>query len=476
MSHDHPHEHPHPHAHGKGDLPAALDSAVPDAELSPQQLGRRLPAARRSARRRSGGRRVLGPLARPPRPEARCRAVAPHGGRLAGSPATTTSTPSTARTGSTGSRPGRARHRVRPGLDGHHRPRQRRAREVRRGPVNPDIVADPPGGPGPWSSRVWSGTSRPPSTARSSCTRAQRGRRPQAVRADLRRLGACRHGTRNTSTPQNESAASAGIVPRQRSSRAGPRTPCSWPTTRPAGASTRRTRSATGATPPRWIAIGMEGAPGHQAAGITAPYGLGCGRGFYDNCPSAPQLPRLPAGELPHLGRLRLDDRDRRRVLGRLLAEGKSVVDHRELGLATSVYLDQVSRGPGSDFADSGPLPRPGALHLRPRPLRRRTTSGPGCYSRTHVGAAQVLLRRGGWKVFGPAGSGWTMAGLLDSARRPESGLPEPGTRMASTLGVGAAAVPAGFAGSKLVISSSKPAVACPNWGQFVAATGEEST
>ena len=39
MSHDHePHDHPHVH---EGDLPAALDSAVADADLAPSDLGRR---------------------------------------------------------------------------------------------------------------------------------------------------------------------------------------------------------------------------------------------------------------------------------------------------------------------------------------------------------------------------------------------------------------------------------------------------
>jgi len=38
-------------------------------------------------------------------------------------------------------------------------------------------------------------------------------------------------------------------------------------------------------TAPR-IAVGMEGAPGHQAAGIPAPTGPGAGRGYYDNTPN----------------------------------------------------------------------------------------------------------------------------------------------------------------------------------------------
>ncbi len=42
------------------------------------------------------------------------------------------------------------------------------------------------------------------------------------------------------------------------------------------------------------IAVGMEGAPGHQAAGIPAPFGTGAGRGFYDNSPSANSFAAYP--------------------------------------------------------------------------------------------------------------------------------------------------------------------------------------
>jgi hypothetical protein len=42
------------------------------------------------------------------------------------------------------------------------------------------------------------------------------------------------------------------------------------------------------------VAFGMEGAPGHQAAGIKAPIGPGSGRGFYDNSPSADSFPAYP--------------------------------------------------------------------------------------------------------------------------------------------------------------------------------------
>jgi hypothetical protein len=42
------------------------------------------------------------------------------------------------------------------------------------------------------------------------------------------------------------------------------------------------------------IAVGMEGAPGHQAAGIISPLGTGAGRGFYDNSPSANSFAAYP--------------------------------------------------------------------------------------------------------------------------------------------------------------------------------------
>jgi hypothetical protein len=43
------------------------------------------------------------------------------------------------------------------------------------------------------------------------------------------------------------------------------------------------------------VAVGMEGAPGHQAAGIPAPGGPGSGRGFYAGGPSSGSFPGYPA-------------------------------------------------------------------------------------------------------------------------------------------------------------------------------------
>jgi hypothetical protein len=42
------------------------------------------------------------------------------------------------------------------------------------------------------------------------------------------------------------------------------------------------------------IAVGFEGAPGHQAAAIPAPRGPGVGRGFYDHVPTVDSFPGYP--------------------------------------------------------------------------------------------------------------------------------------------------------------------------------------
>ncbi|MCW2901442.1 MAG: hypothetical protein JWO67_3707 [Streptosporangiaceae bacterium] len=85
------------------------------------------------------------------------------------------------------------------------------------------------------------------------------------------------------------------------------------------------------------IAVGMEGAPGHQAGGLPAPHGPGSARGLYDNSPS-------PAS-----------------------------------------YADTASRGPNSDFDNNGVYSDP--VYRRDLNLGN-TDFWPGYYSRTHVGAS----------------------------------------------------------------------------------------
>ena len=179
-----------------------------------------------------------------------------------------------------GDRPGAARLRVRPGLDGHHRPRQRR-RTPRSASTRSTPTSSPPatsfdghaGLPGP-------GVEHPGRRARHRlrAPRPQRGRGAQGVRERLRRR---RSTTPTASTPGQRGARHRRprLPGRRGAPAAGSRTRCSSPTTRPARASTRphEIRGWRDASP--GIAVGMEGAPGHQAAGIPTPLGAGGGRG-----------------------------------------------------------------------------------------------------------------------------------------------------------------------------------------------------
>jgi hypothetical protein len=54
------------------------------------------------------------------------------------------------------------------------------------------------------------------------------------------------------------------------------------------------------------IAVGFEGAPGHQAAGLPAPTGAGSARGFYGQSPSANSWPGFPFPGTPLGGTLRV--------------------------------------------------------------------------------------------------------------------------------------------------------------------------
>lgn len=77
------------------------------------------------------------------------------------------------------------------------------------------------------------------------------------------------------------------------------------------------------------IAVGWEGAPGHQAAALA-----GSLRGYYDNTPDANAFAGFPPPGVPHPGRLRLVLRHRRRAVGLHAGRGQAVVDHGELRLA----------------------------------------------------------------------------------------------------------------------------------------------
>jgi hypothetical protein len=137
------------------------------------------------------------------------------------------------------------------------------------------------------------------------------------------------------------------------------------------------------------VAVGMEGAPGHQAAGIPKPNGPGGGRGFYDNNPGTASFPGYPLETYRTWGGFDWMTSTVGGLWDSLLAEGKAwwVTANSD---SHTVHLDQSVRGPNSDFELNGQYDDPvygGTV---------RTDAGdfwPGFYSRTHVGSSSFSYR-----------------------------------------------------------------------------------
>ena len=380
--HEHTHEHgDHQHAHTRPRrLPRARPRGPGHRAVAGAARPPRLPPARRPARRiRCRGRR-----ARRRRPGRGGRAARAPGARRAGassngSPATTTSTPSTATTRSTASSTRSSTGR----------------RTASTGWSSPTTAASPT----PRSAwRRSTPTSSRPATQFDDETLVFQGLEWN--------IPAAEHGTVFVHPGSNEVAvlkefenAFDGVVQRHRRpaprptrrspstgstswpravKRAGSRTRCSSPTTRPARASTRpheirgwrdrqpadRARHGGRARPPGRRDQGSRSARAPAAASTTTA--------------RQRTRSRLPAGELPHLGRLRLDDRHRRRPLGQPARRGQAVVDHRQLRLAHRLprRLGPWPRQQRGDFDANGRYGDPvhGGDRTQPRPT---ATSGP---------------------------------------------------------------------------------------------------
>ncbi|MFJ9715571.1 PHP domain-containing protein [Streptomyces sp. NPDC101213] len=133
----------------------------------------------------------------------------------------------------------------------------------------------------------------------------------------------------------------------------------------------------------RQIAVGFEGAPGHQAAGLPAPLGMGRARGIYDNNPGANSFPGYPLESYRTWGGFDWMTATVGGLWDSLLAEGKPwwITANSD---SHQVYADTAVRGPGGDFATEGRYRDPvygGRIDI---------TQGdywPGQYSRTHVGS-----------------------------------------------------------------------------------------
>jgi len=132
------------------------------------------------------------------------------------------------------------------------------------------------------------------------------------------------------------------------------------------------------------IAVGMEGAPGHQAGGLPKPTGPGGARGIYDNSPSADSFAGYPLESYRTWGGFDWMTATVGGLWDSLLAEGKPwwITANSD---SHNVYADTAVRGPNSDFNGNGRYNDPvygGGLSLTD------TDFWPGQYSRTHVGAA----------------------------------------------------------------------------------------
>ncbi|WP_327189327.1 PHP domain-containing protein [Streptomyces xinghaiensis] len=137
------------------------------------------------------------------------------------------------------------------------------------------------------------------------------------------------------------------------------------------------------ATPDRHrIAVGFEGAPGHQAAGLPKPLGMGRARGIYDGSPGANSFPGYPLESYRTWGGFDWMTATVGGLWDSLLAEGRPwwITANSD---SHQVYADTAARG-GGDFGANGRYDDPVYAG------RIDVTQGdfwPGQYSRTHVGS-----------------------------------------------------------------------------------------
>ncbi|MHB9860255.1 PHP domain-containing protein [Streptomyces sp. YIM S03343] len=410
MSHSHGHGHGHGHSHGSGhhhhhhhdsgeatSLPPALDLSVPDAELTPSQL------SRRSMLRRTG---LLGAGL------AAGSVLAGAGQAAAAAPAT--SATSAAASGSRSDRSGgylwlagdhhihtqyssdgkfrvidHVRHANAYGLDWmvitDHGSEAHAKIGVEK--VNPDIVA---ARDQIEDTLVFQGLEWNIPAAEHGTVFVHPGRNEVAVLKEFENSfdGAVKKAT--AGTPANEALAIAGINFLAEQVQRRKVKDILFLANHPARKgidSPHEIRSWRDAQPS--IAVGMEGAPGHQAAGIKAPQGPGSGRGYYDNSPSADSFAAYPLESYRTWGGFDWMTATVGGLWDSLLAEGKPwwITANSD---SHNVYTDTSVRGPNSDFNANGRYEDPvygGAMDLA------NGDYWPGQYSRTHVGAASFSYK-----------------------------------------------------------------------------------
>ncbi|HYN95743.1 MAG TPA: histidinol-phosphatase [Pilimelia sp.] len=210
------------------------------------------------------------------------------------------------------------------------------------------------------------------------------------------------------------------------------------------------------------VAVGMEGAPGHQAAGIpSAALGPGGGRGFYEASPSANSFPGYPLESYRTWGGFDWMTATVGGLWDSLLAEGRPwwISANSDSHV---VWLDTAVRGPGGDFAANGRYEDP--VHGT-RPNTGAGDFWPGYYSRTHVGsrtraygAVMDGLRAGRiWVDHGGLLGGLDARVRVSGDRRRHSGVPLGGVLTVRR-------------GTRVDLTIDIDLADTPNWAQFIPA------
>ncbi|MFI6762609.1 PHP domain-containing protein [Micromonospora sp. NPDC050417] len=204
------------------------------------------------------------------------------------------------------------------------------------------------------------------------------------------------------------------------------------------------------------VAIGMEGAPGHQAAGI--PGGTGRGRGYYESSPGAESFPGYPLESYRTWGGFDWMTSTVGGLWDSLLAEGKPWWISANSDSHVN-YLDTSQRGPNSNFDVDG-------KHADPVRGPLLTAAGdywPGFYSRTHVGASSDSYRavmdglRAGrvWVDHGGLIRGLDVRARVAGDRHRDSGTPLGGVLRVRR-------------GEQVEVTIDIDLATGPNWSQFV--------
>ncbi len=224
---------------------------------------------------------------------------------------------------------------------------------------------------------------RRPSTEPSWCTRANEVSVLKQFEVDYDGVGPNGTATRSTSTPENEALAVTGLhflADAVSGKRVRDALMLANHPARKGLDSPHEIRAWRDAEPR--IAVGMEGAPGHQAAGLPEAYGPGSGRGYYDNSPSPSSFPGYPLESYRTYGGFDWMTSTVGGLWDSLLAEGKAWWISANSD-SHSVYADTSMRG-DENFSTNGFFGDP---VYSPQPNLKNGDFWPGYYSRTHVGA-----------------------------------------------------------------------------------------